>query len=60
MCDLFVNVFLGVVWFVCLYSCLCLCVFVVECVRALCVVYSVMLWVFDVALLCCGYLLLCV
>ena len=26
VCDLFVNVSNGAVWFVCVYSCLCLCI----------------------------------
>ena len=36
MCDLFVNVSNGVVWFVCHYCCLCLCGWCLMCVRFVC------------------------
>ena len=54
MCDLFVNVSNGVVWFVCHYSCLYLCG---RCLMCVCFVCGVLC---DVVGVCCCAFLWCV
>ena len=53
MCDLFVNVSNGVVWFVCHYYCLCLCGWCLMCVRVVCGVLC------DVVGVCCCAFVMC-